>query len=241
MDALVNTRKEKFCLEYVKDFNATRAARDAGYSAKTASAIGHTLLQDPAVAARVEDLTKRILTEMNVDQPSILRHWAHVLNADPNELTQNRVGCCRYCYGRDGWYQWRTPREFEEAKAAAMFKHKITDDSGEDPRIPNDRGGYGYNITARPVPDCPECNGLGVTYQVFLDTTMLSESGKQLYRGVKVTKAGMEVLMSDKAKAAEQIARHLGMFKADNSGNLSEDAMAFIAAVSGGKAPLARD
>jgi len=32
MPALKNAKRERFCLEYVKDFNGARAARDAGYT-----------------------------------------------------------------------------------------------------------------------------------------------------------------------------------------------------------------
>ena len=243
MPALKNAKRERFCIEYVVDHNQTGAARRAGYSEATAYAIGNTLMKIPEVSGRIAELESEILTELKVDNPSILRHWALVLTADPNELSQNRVGCCRYCYGRDGEHQWRTIREFEQARRLAALRAKLPDDAThmDDPRIPNDIGGYGYNQTLPPAEDCRECDGLGLPYQVFLDTTRLSDAGKELFRGVKVTKAGMEILMADKDKAADSIARHLGMFKADNQGALSEEAMSFITAISGGKAPLARD
>lgn len=46
--------QEAFCREYLIDRNATHAARRAGYSERTANRIGHDLLKDPRVVARVE-------------------------------------------------------------------------------------------------------------------------------------------------------------------------------------------
>ena len=43
-----------FIDEYLLDLNATRAAGAAGYSMKTASRIGHALLQSPVIAAELD-------------------------------------------------------------------------------------------------------------------------------------------------------------------------------------------
>lgn len=51
-------KQEAFCLEYIKDLNATQAAIRAGYSEKTATAIAAENLTKPNVAARVEELMK---------------------------------------------------------------------------------------------------------------------------------------------------------------------------------------
>jgi phage terminase small subunit len=47
--------QELFCLEYLKDFNATRAAKAAGYSEKTAAVIGWENLQKPYIQSRIRD------------------------------------------------------------------------------------------------------------------------------------------------------------------------------------------
>ena len=54
------TEKQRlFCIRYMESFNATQAARDAGYSNANASSLGYQLLQNPTVAAEIAEL-KRI-------------------------------------------------------------------------------------------------------------------------------------------------------------------------------------
>ena len=45
-----------FCREYIQDYNATQAAKRAGYSDKTAHSIGSENLKKPAILARVHEL-----------------------------------------------------------------------------------------------------------------------------------------------------------------------------------------
>ena len=58
---LANARHERFCLEYMKDLNATRAATAAGFSAKTAQEQGSHLLCNVMVADRVSWLKNQQL------------------------------------------------------------------------------------------------------------------------------------------------------------------------------------
>jgi len=51
-------KQEIFCLEYVVDFNASRAALAAGYSEKTAARTGSENLQKPLIAERIKELKK---------------------------------------------------------------------------------------------------------------------------------------------------------------------------------------
>lgn len=50
----LNEKQLRFVDEYLIDLNATRAARDAGYSSKTAHAQGHRLLNHAEVSAEIE-------------------------------------------------------------------------------------------------------------------------------------------------------------------------------------------
>ena len=53
------TDKQKFfCKEYIKDFNATRAAKASGYSEKTAGRIGGENLQKLEIQKEIEKLMK---------------------------------------------------------------------------------------------------------------------------------------------------------------------------------------
>lgn len=49
----MTNRQRAFIREYLKDFNATRAAKAAGYSEKTAYSIGQRLLKDVEVGAAI--------------------------------------------------------------------------------------------------------------------------------------------------------------------------------------------
>jgi phage terminase small subunit len=49
-------KESRFCVEYTIDGNATRAAKDAGYSPKTAYAAGCRLLKKPDVKVRIAEL-----------------------------------------------------------------------------------------------------------------------------------------------------------------------------------------
>ena len=54
-------KAEKFCREYMKDFNGTQAAIRAGYSKKTAQAISSENLLKPLISARIAELSAEIL------------------------------------------------------------------------------------------------------------------------------------------------------------------------------------
>lgn len=55
-DLMLKGKKERFCEEYIIDYNATNAAIRAGYSEKSAYNQGSRLLKNDEVAARVREL-----------------------------------------------------------------------------------------------------------------------------------------------------------------------------------------
>ena len=64
-------KQEKFCLEYIVDFNATQAAIRAGYSTKTAYSVGSENLRKPEVQKRVKELTNEIKSKKIADANEI--------------------------------------------------------------------------------------------------------------------------------------------------------------------------
>lgn len=52
----LSKKQKRFCEEYVIDWNATRAAKAAGYSAKTAGSIGSENLTKPEITAYIEEI-----------------------------------------------------------------------------------------------------------------------------------------------------------------------------------------
>lgn len=118
----------------------------------------------------------------------------------------------------------------------AYVKHLKTDEGKNG--VPFDgQGGDGYNSQRDPHPDCPECEGKGVSRSMIKDFRTVSPEGRALYAGLKVTSQGTEVLMHSKQKAVDQAAKILGMNKAEINVNLglkakdlSDDELATIAA-----------
>lgn len=62
MDKLT-AKQERFISEYLKDFNSTRAARDAGYSENTASEMGYENLRKPQIKKAISKYIDSILHE----------------------------------------------------------------------------------------------------------------------------------------------------------------------------------
>lgn len=240
MPKLSNAKWETFCHEYLLR-EPGAAAIAAGYSKRSASMIAVELLKKPEIQGRIAELQRNLQETTGVTIDRVMEYWWQIVEADPNELSQNRVGCCRFCHGIGHHHQWKTEREFEAAKVAAMAKHNIKEELAEDPRIPTDLGGYGYDIRKRPNPKCPECNGLGVQYQVFPDSTTLSPSARAAYRGVKVTRNGIEVLQADKDETISRIAKALGMFVDRKQLDMGTGWDTFIQAIMGGRAPVSKD
>jgi phage terminase small subunit len=72
---------DRFCVEYLKDFNATQAAVRAGYSPKTAASQGQRLLKSPAVAAA----SARVLKKAEVSAERVTHELEAIAFLDPIE------------------------------------------------------------------------------------------------------------------------------------------------------------
>ena len=130
------------------------------------------------------------------------------MTADPRELVQVKVGCCRNCYGEGHKYQ-RTVGEMNRDRERWAEK-------GNAPSDFDVKGGIGFNPLLHPSPTCPECGGDGQSRVVLCDTRSLSPAAISLYAGAKQTKEGIEVKMHDKGAAMEKLFKHLGLYARDN-------------------------
>lgn len=86
----MNTRRERFCLEYAASGNATQAAIAAGYSTRTARSQGQRLLTKADIEARIEELKQETRREKIADITAIQTFWTEVLK-DPNAKTADRL------------------------------------------------------------------------------------------------------------------------------------------------------
>ncbi len=63
----MNARRRLFCQEYIKDFNATRAAKAAGFSEASARNQGSRLMTNADIQREIKALTaERVMTEPEV-------------------------------------------------------------------------------------------------------------------------------------------------------------------------------
>jgi phage terminase small subunit len=204
-----------FVDHYYRYRNATQAydhAFDArGGSYDTRRNEGARVLNRPdvqkALAARIKVGTQLAA----VDVGWLLNHFLTIANADPRELIGLKVGCCRFCYGEGHQYQWREG-EYVEKLEAAEREARVYPDRAKDILLPDFAGGFGFNATFPPVPNCPRCHGEGQERFVPRDTDRLSDQALLLYGGVKVKKDGYEIIIADRGKAAELAGRILGAF-----------------------------
>lgn len=65
-------KQELFCLEYIKDFNATRAAKAAGYSENSASEIGNENLRKPQIKDAIGQLVRESFDDLSISKERIL-------------------------------------------------------------------------------------------------------------------------------------------------------------------------
>jgi phage terminase small subunit len=71
-------KQDKFCVEFAKDFNATAAARRAGYSVNTCSEIGYENLRKPQIKTKIAELVK----ESTMDPTEIKKRWSDIAKGD---------------------------------------------------------------------------------------------------------------------------------------------------------------
>lgn len=75
------TDKQKiFCREYIYDWNASRAARAAGYSEDTAGAIGAENLKKPLIQAYIEEIQKDLEKIAGISRLRIVSEHLKIIN-----------------------------------------------------------------------------------------------------------------------------------------------------------------
>lgn len=198
----LTSQQRLFVAEYLKDNNATQAAIRAGYSKKTANVQGARLLaklvlRRPLRSSRKHPLCARLEVLMKC-----LCRCGALATFDANQLSQYRRGSCRYCWGFGHQYQWRDAVEYEEKRLEALERKR---------REPLDDGGYGYDHTSAPNPECPRCNGDGVGQPFFADTRKLAPDAALAYSGVKLGKNGVEITAISRERMFEAVMKRLGL------------------------------
>src|SRR3954465_62707 len=76
-------KQERFCQEYTIHWTATRAAKEAGYSEKSAHLQGYQLLRNPIVQTRIKELTDAALKDIGVSRERVLTELSRIAFLDP--------------------------------------------------------------------------------------------------------------------------------------------------------------
>lgn len=217
-DAPLTARQVAFVEHYLRYRNATQAYKAASPNGatlayQTANAQGNLLLRDTRVQAAIQAGAKEAFKDTTASVGWLLQRFMDIATADPRELIGLKVGCCRFCHGDDHLYQWRE-REYLQALDDAERESALATPSARAAvRFPDIGGGFGFNATTPPHPDCPQCHGEGVERFVPRDTDKLSDGALLLYGGVKVKAGGAyEIVIADRQKALENVGRIMGAF-----------------------------
>lgn len=210
VDSKLSPKVKRFIAEYLKDQNATAAAERAGYSDPN---YGRQLLTNPNVAQAIAQQQKASIVRTLGSADEVLEQMWRLATFDANQISQHRRGCCRYCWGFGHQYQWRDAVEYEEKRLEALERKR---------REPVDVGGYGYDHTKDPNPDCPRCNGEGVSRVVLQDSTKLGDAAALAYSGVKVGKGGIEITSISRERMFEAVAKRLGLADTENAQRIQQ-------------------
>lgn len=198
--------QERFAQEYLVDHNGLRAYLRAGYKVNEATARTNAarMLSNALVSARVQELVTLQAERTAITADNALKLiWARA-TADPRELVEVRLGCCRHCHGTGFGYQ-RTGREMERDRAKWVAQEN-------DPAAFDEQGGLGFKAIALPHPDCVMCGGEGEPRVVLKDSATFSPAAASLFAGAKMGKHGLEIQLHDQGKHIELIGRHLKLF-----------------------------
>lgn len=198
--SVLTSQQKRFITEYLVDHNATAAAQRAGYSDPN---YGRQLLTNPNVEQAIAQQQKASLSRTLASADEVLAQMWELATFDANQISQYRRGSCRYCWGFGHQYQWRDMVEFEEERLKAAAK--------EGSREPLDTGGYGYDHTSEPNPQCPRCNGDGIGQPYFPDTRKLPAIARLAYSGIKVGKNGVEITAISRERMFEAVMKRLGL------------------------------
>lgn len=222
---VITALERKFCKELILHDDPVRAvtvafpdrAKDSDAEKKHYAA---TLKGRSRVKREMEELRAIAQQDAGFEIADGLAELVAIWRADPNELGSVRVGCCRYCWG-GGNYQW-TETEYMEAFKRAEAEQRQLRQRRNPPTeeeiqaqapLPDCSGGLDFDMRRPPCEECRECGGEGIPRVVSKDTMLLSEDGKRLFAGIKLTKYGPEVQMHSRFDALTNAIRMLGGFE----------------------------
>lgn len=90
--AKLTKKQQRFCDEYLIDMNATQAAIRAGYSKKTAYAMGAENLKKPQIRGLIDEILAKKSKDVVASQDEILAYLTGVVRGEETGMTLVGVG-----------------------------------------------------------------------------------------------------------------------------------------------------
>jgi phage terminase small subunit len=75
-------KQEQFCQEYLVDLNATKSAKRAGFSARSAKSLATALMAKPHIKERIADLMKNRAERLRITQDLVISGLAGIVKED---------------------------------------------------------------------------------------------------------------------------------------------------------------
>lgn len=144
----LTAKQQRFCDEYLIDMNITQAAIRAGYSKKTAYAIGQENLKKPTLKEYIEKRMAEKEAALVADQAEVLKYLTSVLRGQSQSEIVVVEGTGEGC--SEARTMQKAPDEKERLKAAEllgrahmMFTDKVQQDVDMELNITVDYGDDG--------------------------------------------------------------------------------------------------
>lgn len=113
----IGGKRVAFCHAYMRDYNASRAARDVGYSKITAHTTGYVLLRDENVKKYVDHLKEMRKLAFDVDAELILEELKNMAFASQTDfLTEDEYG----------GFKIKSLTDIDESAKSAIKKIKVS-------------------------------------------------------------------------------------------------------------------
>jgi phage terminase small subunit len=228
--------QEEFARQVVLVRNATVAyidTHDVSNMARESVRIAAYRLRNlPHVARRIDELQAASAQAVNLDIQMLLLQDYELVQAAAAapELSSYVWHCCRYCHGVGHAYQWIDAAEYGTVLAKIIDENEERRNKRQQlAREPDCNGGFGFDTQREPHAGCPSCGGLGSQRAIFADTTKLTGAAAILYKGVKQTASGIEMITHDVDKARDRLYRAFGMY-GDDAASVARAAAAGSAA-----------
>jgi len=88
----ISDKQIKFCREYIKDMNQTKAAVRAGYATKNARIQGSQLMSNPLVTTCIIILQKEIAMKHDLTEDGIILNLKNIRNKCFDMITHEKIG-----------------------------------------------------------------------------------------------------------------------------------------------------